>query len=440
MGMLLEPLSIGVIGIATIMLLIAIKVPIGLALGLVATCGMAAIIGWHATLSLIGLITFESAASWELSAIPMFLLMGAIAYNSGLTNALFDAARVWLGGLPGGLAVATNFACAGFAAASGSSLATTVAMGRIAIPEMRAQGYDTGLATGVVASAGTLGSLIPPSVLMILIGVFSETSIIDLFLAGIVPGLLTACAFAALIVIRVRLNPSLAPFGQARASRQQKWAALMDVWPLPALIVAILGGLYGGIVTATEAGAFGSVLATIIAYTRGQLTIAVIRDSIVDALAGTAAIFFVVIGAVLLTRFMAFSGLPLYLSDLMLGAGTSPILIVLMAAAVYLVLGMFLDPLGLLLLTLPVMLPVFKAANLDMIWIGILIVKFVEIGLMTPPVGLNVYAVKTLVGFDISIETIFRGVMWFLLADVAVTGILIAFPQIVVFLPRMLQN
>ena len=440
MGMLFEPLSIGIIGITIIMLLIAIKVPIGLALGLVATCGMAAIVGWHATLSLIGLITFESAASWELSAIPMFLLMGAIAFNSGLTNALFDAARVWLGGLPGGLAVATNFACAGFAAASGSSLATTVAMGRIAIPEMRAQGYDTGLATGVVASAGTLGSLIPPSVLMILIGVFSETSIIDLFLAGIVPGLLTACAFAALIVIRVRLNPALAPSGQTRSSRREKWVALVEVWPLPALIVAIIGGLYGGIVTATEAGAFGSVLAAVIAYTRGQLTVAVVRNSIVDALTGTAAIFFVVIGAVLLTRFMAFSGLPLYLSDLMLGAGTSPILIVLMAAAVYLVLGMFLDPLGLLLLTLPVMLPVFKAASLDMIWVGILIVKFVEIGLMTPPVGLNVYAVKTLVGSEISIETIFRGVMWFLLTDIAVTGVLIAFPQIVVFLPRVLQN
>ncbi|HEY8579138.1 MAG TPA: TRAP transporter large permease subunit, partial [Beijerinckiaceae bacterium] len=207
----MSPLAIGLTGIGVILLLIALRTPIGLALGGVAFLGIAAITNFDVAFSMLGLVPYETAASWELSAIPMFLLMGAIAYHSRLTESLFAAARVWLGGLPGGLAVATNFACAGFAAASGSSLATTVAMGRIAIPEMRRYGYDMGLATGVVASAGTLGSLIPPSVLMILIGVFSQTSIVSLFIAGVIPGVLTACAFAAMIVVRARANPKLAP-------------------------------------------------------------------------------------------------------------------------------------------------------------------------------------------------------------------------------------
>lgn len=434
----MSSLTIGFSGIAAILILIAIRAPIGLALGSVAFVGIGLITNWNVAFSVLRLVPYETAASWELSAIPMFLLMGALAFHSGLTTALFEAARLWLGRLPGGLAIATNFACAGFAAASGSSLATTVTMGRIALPEMRRNGYDMGLATGVVASAGTLGSLIPPSVLMILIGVFAQTSVIKLFVAGIVPGILTALLFAAVVIVRVKLRPELAPAAAITSSWSQKFAALAGVWPLPALVLGVVGGIYGGLVTATEAGAFGSVLTFVLALVRGSLNWQVLKSSVIDAILGTASLFFIVIGAVLLTRFMAFSGVPAYLAGAMTAADLSPLMVIAIAGLIYLVLGMFLDPMGLLFLTLPVMLPAFQAVSLDLVLAGILIVKFIEIGLMTPPVGLNVFAAKTLVGPEVLLSVIFRGVGWFLIADICLIAVLALFPDIVLILPRLM--
>ncbi|MBN9888291.1 TRAP transporter large permease [Salipiger abyssi] len=434
----MSSLAIGFWGMGVALFLIALRVPIGLALGLVAFVGIAILTSWNAAFSILGLIPFETAASWELSAIPMFLLMGALAFRSGLTTALFDAARLWLGWLPGGVAVATNFACAGFAAASGSSLATTLTMGRIALPEMKKTGYDMGLATGVVASAGTLGSLIPPSVLMILIGVFAQTSIIKLFVAGIIPGLISALAFALMIILRAKLQPHVAPRDSERTSWSAKFRAMAGIWPLPVLVLGVIGGIYSGIVTATEAGAFGAALTFVIALANGTLSWPVIKASFWDALVGTATLFFIVLGAVLLTRFLAFSGLPMFLAQFMAEANISPLAVILISGACFLVLGMFLDPLGLLFLTLPIMLPIFKTVGLDLTLMGVLIVKFVEIGLMSPPVGLNVFAVKSLVGSDVPLTTIFRGVLWFLVVDLAVIGLLIAFPEITLFLPRVM--
>jgi len=430
--------TIGFIGIAAILFLIGFRVPVGLTLGLVAFVGLLEFLGLKATLGLLGVVPFEFAARWELSAIPMFLLMGTIAYYSGMTASLYQAARLWLGFLPGGLAVASNFACAGFAAASGSSLATTVAMGRIAIPEMLQYGYDKGLATGVVASAGNLGSLIPPSVLMILYAVFAEQSVAQLFIAGILPGLLTAGIYAVMIVVRCHFVPILAPRIDEQVSWTQKFAALALIWPLPVLIVAVIGGIYGGVVTPTEAGAFGAVLAFAIATVQGRMSWKILRQSVVEAIESTATIFFVAIGAILLTRFMALSGLPQFLVDLMGDWAVDPLLLVIGASLIYLVLGMFLDPIGLMLVTLPILLPLFDAMDLHPIWIGILIVKYVEIGLMTPPVGLNVYAVKTVVGDDVSLETIFKGVAWFLGCEVVIVGLLIGFPSITLYLPSLM--
>ncbi|MDP6173985.1 MAG: TRAP transporter large permease subunit, partial [Rhodospirillales bacterium] len=243
----MSSISIGVLGIVVILALIAARVPIGLALGSVAFVGIANVVGIKAALGMIGTLPYDFSAHWSLSAIPMFLFMGTIAYYSGMTNALYLAARLWLGFLPGGLAVATNFACAGFAAASGSSLATAVAMGRIAIPEMQRYKYDPGLATGVCACAGTLGSLIPPSILMVLYGVFAEQSVAKLFIAGILPGILTAVLYAGMIIIRCKLNPSLAPPHKETESREEKMAALREIWPLPVLILGVMGGIYAGI-------------------------------------------------------------------------------------------------------------------------------------------------------------------------------------------------
>ncbi|OGA45025.1 MAG: C4-dicarboxylate ABC transporter [Betaproteobacteria bacterium RIFCSPLOWO2_12_FULL_63_13] len=435
----MSSIAVGTFGIVVILVLIAARVPIGLALGAVAFVGTVEIIGLDAAFGMIGSLPYDFSAHWSLSAIPMFLLMGTFAYHSGMTNSLYRAARLWLGFLPGGLAVATNFACAVFAAASGSSLATAVAMGRIAIPEMQRYKYDPGLATGVCACAGTLGSLIPPSILFVLYGVFAEQSISKLFIAGILPGVLTAVLYGGMIVIRCKINPGLAPRFVEQVSRAEKRAALLNIWPLPVLILGVMGGIYTGIVTPTEAGALGSFLAFVVAVLKRQMTWEVFKTSLLEATENTATIFFIAVGAILLTKFMVLSALPIYLTAAMQDIALDPLLLVIGASLIYVVLGMFLDPLGLMLLTLPVLLPMFEALDLDLIWFGVLVIKYIEIGLMTPPVGLCVYAVKTIVGKEVPLETIFRGVSWFLATEVVVVTLLIAFPQISLYLPSLMN-
>ena len=430
-------LIIGFSGFAGIVVLIALRVPVGLALGTVAFIGLWAIVGIDIAFSLMRILPFDFAASWELSAIPMFLLMGTVAHRSGMTASLFQVARLWLGFLPGGLAVATNMACAGFAAASGSSLATTMAMGRITIPEMLKHKYDPGLATGVVACAGTLGILIPPSILMVLYGVFAEVSVGALFIAGILPGLLTAGIYSLMIVGRCMIWPDIAPAIKERYTWRQKFKALAEVWPLPVLILFVIGSIYGGVATPTEAGAVGAFIAILIALAQRRLTLAIFREALREAIFSTASIFFVAIGAILLTRFMAFSGVPVFMGNVMQDLAVNGLWLVIGTSVIYLILGMFLDPLGMMLLTLPVLLPMFKAFNLDLIWFGILLVKFIEIGLITPPVGLNVYGVKVMVP-EIPLERIFIGALWFLGCEIVIVVLLIAFPQISLWLPSLM--
>ncbi len=379
------------------------------------------------------------ASSWDLTAIPMFLLLGAIANNSGISVSLFRAARVWFGGLPGGLAVATNMSCAGFAAACGSSVAAAAAMARLATPEMVKTGYDKGLATGVVASAGTLAALIPPSILFVLYGVFAEVSIVQLLIAGAFPGLLTAGVFAAMILIRCKLNPKLAPkvtLGDPEELRRERWAALGEVWPLLALIAGIIGGLYSGVVTPTEAGAAGAALALVIGVIQGKLNFEKFMDALKDAIGTTAQIFFVGMGAIMYTKFLALAGLGAALTDIIGTWALDPILLVIASSIIFVILGMFLDPLGIVLITIPVLLPMFTALDLDLVWFGVIVVKYVEIGLLTPPVGFNVYVVKNVVGDSIPLHDIFRGCFWFLACEVLIMTLLIAFPEISLWLPR----
>ncbi len=434
----MSPLALGFTGFAAILVLIILRVPIGLALGSVAFIGIIMLLGLESALSMLRILPFDFVATWELSAIPMFLLMGSIAHRSGMTSHLFEAARVWFGRLPGGLAVATNFACAGFASASGSSLATTMAIGRITIPEMLRHKYDPGLATGVVASAGTLGILIPPSIIMVIYGIFVEVSVAQLFIAGIIPGLLTAGVYAGQIMIRCTLNPKLAPMQDEAPTWAERWAALREVWPLPLLILGVIGGIYTGLATPTEAGALGAALAVVIGVAMRKLSFAAFREACREAIFSTASIFFVAVGAVLLTRFMAFSGVPVFLGDAVNNFGIDPLVLVLSTGVVYIILGCFLDPLGMMLLTLPVFLPMFHAAGIDLIWFGILLVKYVEIGLMTPPIGLNVYGVKVMMP-EIPLGVIFRGTAWFLGSEIIILALLIAFPQLTLYLPSLMQ-
>ena len=432
----MSSLSVGFAGLAGILVLVALRIPIGAALALVAVLGLAQVAGWGAVMSLAGSLPYEFGANWELSAVPMFLLMGALAYRSGLTAPLFLALRMWLRGLPGGLAVATNFACAIFAAACGSSVATTVAMGRIAIPEMLKSGYNPGLAAAVCACAGTLGSMIPPSVMMILYGAFTGQSVAAIFLAGVFPGLLTAAVYAVMIVTRAVLDPTLAPMGRETHTRREKFLATRRAWPLPLLVVVVIGSIYGGVATPTEAGAFGAFCAFVLALWAGAMNRKILWEGITEALHGTATIFFVALGAVLLTRFMALSGVPDFVAELLSKNAVGPIGLIIAASVVYLILGCFLEPISIMLLTLPILIPALQKLSVNLVWFGILVVKLLEIGLITPPVGLNVFAAKALVGDRISLERIFAGVGWFLVCEAVVLSLLIAYPEISLYLPR----
>jgi len=428
--------AIGSLSLLAITVLIAFRVHIGLALGGVAILGLFAQIGPTATMAIIKSTPFEFAANWELSAIPMFVFMGNIAFNTGMTESLFKAARLWLGRLPGGLAVATNFACAGFAAASGSSLATAIAMGRIAIPEMRRYKYDPGLATSVVAAAGTLGSMIPPSILLVLYGIFAEQSISKLFIAAILPGILTAVIYAIMIVVRCYMNPALAPIPDERPTWQERFRVLIEVWPLPLLAAGVIGSIYGGYATATEAAALGSVIAMLIAIAQRRLTFDNLRRSLFESVVASAALFFIAMGAIMMTRLMGFTALPVYLSTVMEAYAVSPLMLLVMTAILYLILGCFIDALGMVLLTLPILLPLFKAQGIDLIWFGIFVVKFTEIGMITPPLGLNIFAAKSLAP-DVPLSKIFKGATWFLGCEFVVVVLLIAFPEITsVLIPK----
>lgn len=431
-------LSLTLTSLGAILALIALRVPIGVALGAVAFTGFWYVRNLQVALGVLRETPFVFAANWDLSAVPMFLLMGAIVTNSGISAMLFRAARVWFSGLPGGLAVATNMAGAGFAAACGSSMAAAAAMARLAVPEMVKHGYDKALATGVVASAGTLAALIPPSILFVLYGIFAEVSIVKLLIAGIVPGLLTAAIYTVMILVRCRYDPTLAPpvdSTEREALRRERWKSLKEIWPLLLLILGIIGGLYGGYVTPTEAGAGGAFLAAIIGVVLRELTFAKFIAAMKDAMVTTAQIFFVGMGAVMYTKFLALAGISALFADIIGSWALNPVLLIVAVSVVYLILGMFLDPLGIMLITIPVFVPMFVALKVDLVWFGVIVVKYVEIGMLTPPVGFNVYVVKNAVADSVPLETIFRGCMWFLGCEVIIMLLLIAFPQLSLWLP-----
>ncbi len=424
------------------LVLIAARVPIGVALGVVSFAGFWWLRNFNVALGQMREIPYYFAANWDLSAIPMFLLMGSIVYVSGIASALFHAARLWLSALPGGLAVAANIASAGFAAGCGSSVAAAAAMGRLAIPEMLKMGYDKGLASGVVASRrnhrGADPALHPA---WFSTASSPQTSIVDLLIAGIIPGLMTAGAYTIMIILRCWRHPSLAPpvtYEDSKLKRE-RWRALAEIWPLVILVLGVIGGLYTGTVTPTEAGAAGSLLALVIAILQGRMTFGKLWQAARDSVMTTAQIFFVGMGALMFTRLLSFSGASAMLADLVAPLALSPILIVIAMTVIYLILGMFLDPIGIMLITMPVFIPLLKALNFDLVWYGVLVVKFIEMGMLTPPLGFNVFVVKGVAGREIPLMTIFRGVGWFLVCDLVVVVLLISFPQLSLFLPHLMK-
>ena len=438
----MDALTLSLVSLGAMLVLIALRVPIGIAMGAVAFFGFWYLRNFNVALSALSDTPFVFAASWDLSAIPMFLLMGSIAGNAGIGSALFRAAHAWFGALPGGLAVATNWACAGFGAASGSSVAAAAVMARLAVPEMLKNRYDKGLATGVCASGGTLDALIPPSILFVIYGVFAEVSVPKLLIAGIIPGLLTAVVYMSMIMVRCWLDPELAPpieFADRAALWRERWELLAGIWPILVLIMGVIGGLYAGIVTPTEGGAVGAFLAAIIGLAQRKLTLAGFVDALKDAMATTAQLFFVGIGAILFTRFLALSGASEMFKDSIGQWALDPLLLVAAASIVYIILGTFMDPLGMILLTIPVFVPMFAALNLDLVWLGVLVVKYIGISLLTPPVGFNIYVVASATDNSIPLRTIYRGCYWFLGCEVVIMALLIAFPQLSLFLPSLMN-
>lgn len=428
-------LEIGITGIFTALLLIALRIPIGVVLGLVSFVGIAAMTSTKVAWGMISATPFDFVGTWELTAAPMFLLMGYLATSTHLTQGLFTAMRLFLAKLPGGLAVSSVMASAFFAAASGSSVATSAAMSRIAVPEMLKYNYDKGLATGTVAASGTLGSLIPPSVLLVLYGVYAQVSVGQLFMAGFLPGIISALLYIFMIVARVKVNPSLAGGVAAPSSHEEKIEAIKKVWPLPLLIFSVLGGIFLGIFSPTEAGAIGTAAAALIAIVRRTLTLSAIKEALSQAAVSTASIFIILIGSLLFTRFLAMSGVPVAFSSAILSVSTESWWILLSVAIIYLVLGMFIDSIGLLLLTLPLILPLVQGADMNLVWFGIIVVKLLEVGLITPPIGLNVYVIKGTLGDAVTLPEVFKGVSWFLLMDIIALIIIILIPSLALYLP-----
>ncbi|OBA00447.1 TRAP transporter large permease [Halomonas sp. G11] len=429
-------IEIGVAGIAIALALIALRVPIGVALGLVSIIGISELTNMRVAWGMISATPFDFAGTWELTAAPMFLFMGYLCTSTRMTQGLFHAMRLYLARLPGGLAVSSVMASAFFAAASGSSVATSAAMSRIAVPEMLKHHYDKGLATGTVAASGTLGSLIPPSVLLVLYGVYAQVSVGQLFMAGFIPGVVSALLYIVMIMVRTKLNPSLAGDVDVRSTWDEKWDAFKDIWPLPLLIGSVLGGIFLGVFSPTEAGAVGTTIAAVIAFSRRTLTMEAIKEALVSTAVSTASIFIILIGSLFFTRFLAMSGVPAAFSELILGVSTETWWIILAVALIYLVLGMFIDSIGLLLLTLPLILPLVEGADLNLIWFGIIVVKLLEVGLVTPPIGLNVYVIKGALGKSVTLSEVFRGVSWFIVMDVIALLLIVLIPALSLYLPQ----
>jgi len=425
--------------ILVLLVMILIRIPIGISLIAVSFGGLWSMFNWNIAWGSLGIVPYNFANSWVLSSIPAFLFMGFICYHTRLTQGLFNAAQVWLSNLPGGLAIASVFGCAGFAAVTGSSVACSAAMGKIAVPEMMRNRYSAELATGTVAAAGTIGALIPPSILMILYGIISRQSVSSLFLGGLVIGLITLVAYILVILVRVKLNPDLAPPVKVEATRAQKIKALGQTWPVLLIVIGVFAGLFGGAFTPTEAGAIGAMLSMLVALLYRTLTFKALRMAITETLTTTAALLIIAVGASLLTRFLALSGIGDALSDAILGFGVSPLMIMIGIVVIYLLLGMMLEPVGAMLLTLPIVLPIVDETGYSLLWFGVVLVKLLEIGMITPPMGMNVFVIKGVVGKLATLSQVFRGVFWFVVIDLVIIAVMIAYPNLVLFLPNMVN-
>jgi C4-dicarboxylate transporter DctM subunit len=411
---------------------------IGVALGLAGFLGIFLSVGPDAAFAQLTAIPFGTTNSFSLAVIPLFILMGSFATVSGITTELFRMAYVWMGALRGGLAMATVLSSAAFGAASGSTIVNAAVFTRMAMPEMARFGYDVRLSTGSIAAAGTLAALIPPSILMVVFAVITEQSIGKLLIAGIVPGLITAFLYCAGIWTIARLRPDLAPLTDLKFSWGDRFRSLKGVWGILILFTIVVGGIYGGYFPATYAGAIGAFGAFAIALVRGRLSSRAMVEVLKEAAVTTSVIFIIVIGGILFARFLTYSGLVTEISSWMIGLGGDKYAYLLGFIVLFTILGCFIEPIAIMVMTLPIMFPVMKEAGFDPVWLAVVSVKLAEIAVLTPPVGLNVFVVKSASPIPVTLGQVFTGVSIFILLDLLSLGLYVLFPEVILWLPKMM--
>ncbi|HEY0834739.1 MAG TPA: TRAP transporter large permease [Azospirillum sp.] len=432
------------IGFAALLFLIFGRVPLAVAMGVVGVVGFALVQtiqfenprGWDAALNMVSQVAFETGLNYGLSVVPLFILMGNLITESGISTQLYRASNAFLGHRKGGLALATVVSCGAFSAVCGSSMATAATMAKVAMPPMREYKYSDGLASGSIAAGGTLGILIPPSVILVVYGLISETNIGALFMAGLLPGLIGIILYMAAVTVTVTLYPHLGPAG-VRSTWAERFDAFKNVWTIALLFVIVMGGIYLGVFTPTEAAGIGASGAFFLALLRRRLTFKGLVNSLVGAARTTAMLFILVIGAEMFSNFINLAGMPGALRDMVVGMGLSPAAVIVGILVIYLLLGCVLESMSMVLLTVPVFYPLVQALGFDLVWFGIVVVVVTEISLITPPVGMNVFVLRTVLP-DVPLKTIFKGVTPFWIADIVRLILITSIPALSLFLPKLI--
>ena len=428
---------VSLIGFAALLLLAFLRMPLGLALGIVGGVGFSLLASERAAISNAARLVIDSGQKYELSVLPMFILMGLLVERGGMARELYRAAYVFLGHRRGGLAMSTIAACGMFSAICGSSLATAATMSKVSMPEMRRYKYDDSLATASIAAGGTLGILIPPSVMLVIYGFLTEQSVGKLFVAGVLPGLLGILFYLLAVVFVVSRNPALGPAGE-RSNWRERLMALRDVWTTLGLFIFVIGGIYAGMFTPTEASGMGAAGALLIAWRRGALKDGALMQVLRETTITTAKLFFILFGALIFSNFVNRAGLPDGLIGIVNAFDLSPLGVIFIILLIYVLLGCVFESLSMILLTVPIFAPVVANLGFDLIWFGILVVVVTEISLITPPIGLNVFVLKGVLK-DVPVTTIFKGVTPFWIADIFRLILLAGVPSIALFLPSMMN-
>jgi C4-dicarboxylate transporter, DctM subunit len=433
----LSPLEIGIVGLIALFVLMFLGMHIGIAMGIVAIVGLALITNLDSSLLRLGQSGFSSTASYTLAVLPLFMLMGEFAFLSGVTQEAYASAYKWLGHLPGGLAMATIVGCAAFSAVCGSSIATTTTIGAVAWPEMRDYKYSPTLSLGSIAAGGTMGILIPPSNAFILYGILTEQSVGKLFLAGVIPGILLSALFIITIYILAKSNPLKGPKG-SKSTWAERLRVLRNVWSVAILFLVVMGGIYSGIFTPTEAAAVGAFCALLIGLSRGRLDWKNIKASLISMAVTTGMVFLILFGAFIFGHFLAASRVTAVLAGFVAGLPLSPTMILVCVLILFLILGCIMDTYAMLLIVVPILYPIILKLGLDPIWFGVLVVLMMELGMITPPVGMNVFIMKG-VAKDVPMYSIFRGVAPFVVAMSVCVALIVIFPSIALFLPNTMK-